>query len=375
VTSVASGPPRIGSSLSLIGTLAAALAGLIAVLGCNDEPLKVVGSSSSGLVFARIVEGQVDLARARISDGSIRTLFETRDRNETWPYWSELARRLAFEIGSIGPGQSDLRLWLPTSGIELPFTETRGRHEGWAAWSPTTPELAFAFVGPGNRSGVALANLARSEAQVVARAGRQDFYLRPTFSPDGSHLVAQRRGAAGRGSNLWILKRSAPPRPLTRDPAWFDFKAWFTRDGARILYSRRPTGGGWHEIASIDPVGRDMTRHVSAPESDSHSARPSPTRDEFAFVSNREGDFDVYLEAIDGGDLRNLSRTEHQDEFAPRWSPNGDLLVVTVAEEQFGMPRLDDLTSLANAKIRVLDRTGRTLFETDGFMPDWMPAW
>ena len=49
--------------------------------------------------------------------------------------------------------------------------------------------------------------------------------------------------------------------------------------------------------------------------------------------------------------------------------------MVTVAEEQFGMPRLDDLTSLSNAKIRVLDRTGRTLLETDGFMPDWMPAW
>jgi len=351
------------------------LTSLLAIVGCNDETLKVTGSSSSGLVFARVVDGQVDLARARLSDGSVRTLFETRDRNEAWPYWSELTRRLAFEIGSIGPGRSDLRLWLPTSGEEVPFTQTPGRSEGWAEWSPTKPELAFAFVGPGDRSGVAIADLALGQAEIVGDAGMRDFFLRPTFSPDGSQLVVQRRGATGRGSKLWILKRSSPPRQLTHDPDWFDLKAWYTRDGARILYSRRPTEGGWHEIVSVDPVGRYLERHSPAPESDAHSARPSPTRDEFAFVSNRDGAFDLYLDSIDGGELRNLSRTEEQHEFAPRWSPNGELLVVTVAEEQFGLPRLGDLESLAKARVRVLDRSGQTVFETNGFMPDWMPPW
>ena len=48
---------------------------------------------------------------------------------------------------------------------------------------------------------------------------------------------------------------------------------------------------------------------------------------------------------------------------------------MTVAEEQFGMPRLGDLEGLAGAKIRVYDRSGRVVFETNGFMPDWMPAW
>lgn len=348
----------------------------VAGLACSEEPVKVVGSSSSGLVFARVVGDDVDLARARLSDGAVRPLFQTRDRKEAWPYWSELARRLAFEVDSIGEGLSDLRLWLPNSGEEVPFTETPGRREGWAVWSPIAPELAFAFVGPGNRSGVALVDLVRGEARLIATAQRQDFFLRPTFSPDGARMVAQRRGPDGSGSNLWILSRDAPPRQITHDPGWFDFKAWFTRDGRRILYSRRPLAGGWHEIASIDPEGGDLRLHSHVHESDAHSARPSPVRDEFAFVSNRENEiFDLYLDSIEGGALRNLSRTPAEHEFTPRWSPDGELLVVTVADEEFGMPRLNDLASLERAKIRVLDREGNVLFETAGFMPDWMPAW
>jgi Tol biopolymer transport system component len=325
--------------------------------------VKVQGSSSSGLVFARVVDGGIDLARARLEDGSVRALLETPDRSEVWPYWSELARRLAFEVDSIGRGPSDLRLWLPNSGEEVPFTDTTGRREGWAVWSSTAPELAFAFVGPGNRSGVAIADLSQGRARIVASAGRDDFFLRPTFSPDGSRMVAQRRGPGGRGSNLWILTRDAPPQRVTHDPEWFDFKAWFTRSGERILYSRRPLGGGWHEIASVTPDGKDLRLHAHVPETDAHSARPSPVRDEFAFVSNRENEvFDLYLESIAGEDLRNLSNSASENEFAPRWSPDGERVVVTVAEEQFGMPRLDDLEGLGQARIRVLDRDGRVLF-------------
>jgi Tol biopolymer transport system component len=257
----------------------------------------------------------------------------------------------------------------------MPVTETRGRQEGWATWSAAAPELAFAFVGPGNLSGVAIADPASGVARVVARAGGRDFFLRPTFAPDGQRLVAQRRGPNGGGSNLWILERDGGPQRLTHDPAWFDFKAWFTRSGRRILYSRRPRQGGWHEIASVDPSGGDLRLHDNVAESDSHSARPSPTRDEFAFVSNRDGGFDLYLDAMQGGALRNLSRSEGVNEFAPRWSPDGERIVVTLADGESGRLRMNDLAGLAQARIRVYDREGQVLFETTGFMPDWMPGW
>ena len=39
------------------------------------------------------------------------------------------------------------------------------------------------------------------------------------------------------------------------------------------------------------------------------------------------------------------------------------------------MPRLADPDGLAEARVVVLDREGRALFEAPGMMPDWMPAW
>ena len=49
--------------------------------------------------------------------------------------------------------------------------------------------------------------------------------------------------------------------------------------------------------------------------------------------------------------------------------------MVTVADQDYGVPRLTDLDSLRGSRIAVLDRSGELLYETPGFMPDWMPPW
>jgi Tol biopolymer transport system component len=77
----------------------------------------------------------------------------------------------------------------------------------------------------------------------------------------------------------------------------------------------------------------------------------------------------------DGSDVRQLTRTPERHEFAPRWSPDGERLLVTVAEPEYGLPRLTDRESLSNARVVALTRDGEVLFDTLGFMPDWMPPW
>ena len=53
---------------------------------------------------------------------------------------------------------------------------------------------------------------------------------------------------------------------------------------------------------------------------DEHSGRPSPARDELAFVSNRDGAFDVFVGQIGSGRFRNLTGGEDD----PR-SPGDDV--------------------------------------------------
>ena len=185
----------------------------------------------------------------------------------------------------------------------------------------------------------------------------------------------QRRGHGGRGSNLWVVDPGNERTRITQDPDWFDYKAWFTRDGSEILYSRRPVTGGWQQIAIIDADGGEPRVLHSGEESDYHSARPSPTRDEYALVSNQSGNFDVFLSNFEGTRLRNLSNTKDRSEFAPRWSPDGQLLAVTVADESDGTPLFTTPENLANARVVVYDRRGKIRLEVPGLMPDWMPAW
>lgn len=360
----------------------AALGGLLCLLlvpalgGCGDLPLDVKGSPSEGIVFVRMNDGGPDLARGRIADGAVVALTKTPDREESWPFWSELSRRLAFQVGPINErADSDLVLWLPRTGQEIPVTRTPRREERWPIWSPTQQRLAFAYVSP-QGSGLAVFDLEARGARLLTRSSREQLFLRPTFSPDGASLVVQQRGEGGRGSQLWRIEEGRPPLQLTFEPRWFNTKAWFTRDAKRIVYTRRPTGGdGWFEIAEIGSYGGEPRVLAASPESDSHSARPSPTRDEIVFVSDRGGDFDVYLMAADGTGVRNLTRTPERHEFAPRWSADGQRLLVTVSEHEHGLPRLTDRDSLEKSKVLVLDRDGTALFETTGFMPDWMPAW
>jgi dipeptidyl aminopeptidase/acylaminoacyl peptidase len=350
------------------------LALVLALLAAACSTDRVAGPASQGLVFARVVEGSLDLARARLADGRVRALTRTPDADETWPYWSAPAQALVFQRAPARDATaSDLWLW-SAGGGERALTETPRREERWPEWSPVAERLVYAFRGGQPHAGLALVDLALGpRTAVLAAAPPGALYLRPNFAPDGRSLVVQRETAGGRGSALWLLAPGAPPRALTGDPAWHDSKAFFTRDGAGVVFTRRPASGGKRRIAWVAASGGEPRLQDAPDGADEHSARPSPTRDEMAFVSDRDGGSEIFLCDLDGGHVRNLTHTPDVAEYAPRWSPDGERLAVTVAADD--APRLRDLGALAQARVRVLDRQGRVLFETQGLMPDWMPAW
>jgi Tol biopolymer transport system component len=92
-----------------------------------------------------------------------------------------------------------------------------------------------------------------------------------------------------------------------------------------------------------------------------------------AFVSDRGGTRDVFLADLAGGAVTRLTNTPDRDEFAPRWSPDGERLVLTTAPPQ--PPGRDgDRLDPAATRLVVVDRSGRVLFETPGMMADWMPG-
>ena len=325
--------------------------------------------------MVRILDGSNEIVRVRLSDAAAQPITHTPEIEETWPYWSATAGRLAF-LASTGGNRHDLMLWDPNEAVATKLARTPLRDEQWQVWSPRAPQLAFAFRGGKPPSGIAIADLGNGTRRVVAAAGWKDFYLRPSFSPDGEWLVAQRRDSEGRGSSIWRIHLGSEPQPLTQDPAWYDAKPAYTRDAREILFLRRPAGGGPRDILAISPDTGNLRTLASTPESDERSVLPSPRRDEIAIISDREGRSALYLAPLaDGEKIRELSSDTSRHYYSPRWSPDGERVVTISTRTSEGEPRLGEPEVLAETHVVVFDRQGRLLFDAPGFMPDWMPPW
>jgi Tol biopolymer transport system component len=329
-------------------------------------------------VFIREEGGNADLMRARLSDRRLARVTHTPDREERWPYWSPVAGRVVFQIRPYGSSlMTDLRLWDPATGEETALTRTARRDERWPTWSPSAPELAYVFKDARRRTGIAVYGTESERTRVVARAGPRDSFLRPEYAPDGGRLVAERRSPTHQTS-LWLLESGRLPRPLTEGTNHIDGKANFAPDGASLIFTRRTSRNGPADLARLDLATGEVTPLASLPEADDHSGKLSPIRDELVFVSDRDGSRDIFLVELPDGVPRNLTRTPDLHEGAPRWSPDGERLVILrfprrdpAAEESRDALRPDP----KSARIAVIERSGQLLFETPGTMADWMPAW
>lgn len=313
--------------------------------------------------------------RVRIADGAVRAVTATVDRDERWPYWSDSARRVIFQTSEPGDARSsDLVLWDPESERETNLLSTPHREERWPSWSPDGRTVAYAFVGGRPAAGVALIDIAERKQRVIVQAGVEGVYRRPNFSPDGRQLVAELMSPERRQSSLWLLSPAASPQPITGGSEWNDTKAWFTRDGARIVFNRRPVGKAVADVLSIAPDGSDPQTVVAGAASE-HSARPSPTRDEIVYVSNASGTFDVFRADLDGGSVHALYTTPELMLYAPRWSPDGERVVATAFPTDADRSQAPGDRTVERSRLVVLDRAGNVLLDTPGAMADWMPPW
>ena len=177
----------------------------------------------------------------------------------------------------------------------------------------------------------------KDDREPAKRSGADDDGFVPLLAPEGSH---------------------------------FDHKPRFSRDAAWILFTRRASRRAPGRLMRMRPDGRDAAVVADARGADDHSGRPSPVRDEVAFISDRGGSRDAFRVGLEGGRPRRLTRTPERDELAPRWSPDGAYLALTTRPAGSPGGRVSPDT-----RVVVIDRQGQVLLEIHGTMPDWMPAW
>ena len=112
--------------------------------------------------------------------------------------------------------------------------------------------------------------------------------------------------ARGRRQRPVITGRSNDQDP-DRAPSGSDFAFTSDRDGSWQIY-----------VTGIDGTPRQLT---SGPGSNV-AAVWSPDGSQIAFETNRDGDWEIYVMDADGASQRNVSN-DPSDDFDPTWQPDG----------------------------------------------------
>jgi Tol biopolymer transport system component len=199
---------------------------------------------------------------------------------------------------------------------------------------------------------------------------------RPSVDFQGKVYVFHARDEADRQPRLYrtsgtdmIPIKQGPDAVLGRSPAWLP-------DG-RILYS-----GCWQDACGIMVMHGDGSypRQVAAGGNETNP-EASPDGGQVAFMSQRDGNWEVYVVNLDGSGLTRLTRDPANDGL-PAWSPNGRYLafvsdrdgswaVWAIRPDGSGQRRLFDVGGPLDGQVR-----GSAPHETHGWVEErisWGP--
>jgi Tol biopolymer transport system component len=192
----------------------------------------------------------------------------------------------------------------------------------------------------------------------------------PAWSPDGSRIAFSRDfdpilGQVDR--DLFTMNADGTnQRNLTNSPIVTDQEAnWSANGGAIVFVSDRD---GDMEVFTMRPNGSNV-RQLTFNDAEEFSPNWSPDSRMVTFTSDQDGNFSIFTIRADGTRQRNL--TNHAGDGWPVWAPDGRKIVFTSFRDV-----TDDDPD--NTEIYTMDADGslqvnRTENPAFDFLPDWQP--
>lgn len=235
--------------------------------------------------------------------------------------WSPDGRRVVFVSRRTGTGD----LW--TADVEtgeLQQLTSDVRNDAGHQWSPDGRWIAFVSDRGGQRDIWIVPSAGGTALRVTNDLARESS---PEWSADGRTLYHQRtEGVGGLGVTA---PDGGEPRMLVEWAGYSVFDAALSPDGATVLFTSDRSGN--RDIWSVPFAGGEPTVFAASPLNETQPLF-SPDGSQVLFVSDRAGSNDLWVMSTAGGEARRLTEWP-SDEYQPRWSPNGSQIVFSSNRE------------------------------------------
>jgi len=311
----------------------------------GGQPRKVIADGHSATVSpdgTRLAylyrEGTLEALAVVARNGGDRRVLARRipDFPRVRASWSPDGRRLSFVRAGLF-ANSNLFVVDAATGSERQVTRFSagsigGRGGvGQQAWLPDNRHLVLSYTPFSRAQGALDLAIIDVEDGSISRVTTtiSDGFSAPTLSADGTRLIATasrylreiwKVPIVGNRINRASMVQIAADVP---DPLW----TFASRDGRTLLFNTPASGS--RNLWTVTLENRSPPRQITSVLGDavSHSSL-SPDGLRVAFASWATGNSDLWIQNVDGSNLRQLTSDEGADSW-PVWSPDGESIVFT----------------------------------------------
>ena len=248
---------------------------------------------------------------------------EVLDRVKTEQQESASSNAYVIAYSSKGTDNSEIYLTDEHGKSKLKITDHPG-NDGYAAWSPDGQQIASYAYHDGRKTwSIHTMNWDGSNRKRLTHA-KNKWDSAPAWSPDGQRIAFGRSYRDAEDvwrEEIWIMNADGSDQHQIKDlsgggPA-------FTADGQILFYS----GGATPEICMADVDGSNL-KALTNNLAEEYHPEVSPDGKQVVFMSNRDGNHEIYVMNMDGSDQRRLTFNEVRDS-TPAWSPDGSQILFT----------------------------------------------